>query len=157
LIDIMAKTIARDTPFSEITLRKYEKPSNLNDRELARKLCLSLGLLQPGDSRDIIVDIFCVILKEKKEMAAAEIEKKVIESRKSQNLPLVGVAGSNVRRQLKRLRNIFLIEKKGNNYRITENMALPEIFDEKIQKFYVDSITSRVKEYLNAIEQRRKA
>jgi len=152
----MAKTIARDTPFSEITLRRYEKPANLNDRELIRKLCLSLGLLQPGDSRDIIVDIFYIIFKEKKEMSAAEIEKKVVEIRKEQNLPMVGIAGSNVRRQLKRLRNMFLIEKKGKNYRITENMSLVEIYEDKIQKFYVDSITSRVKEYLNAIEQRKK-
>lgn len=151
----MAKTIARDTPFSEITLRKYEKPSNISGRELVRKICLSLGLLQPGDSRDIIVDILYLILKENKEMTASEIEKKVIELRKSQNLALVGVAGSNVRRQIKRLRNMFIIEKKGNAYRITENMNLVDIFEEKIQKFYVDGITSRVKDYLNAIETKR--
>ena len=48
------KTISKEIPLAEITLRRYEKPSNLSERELVRKLCLSVGLLQPGDSRDII-------------------------------------------------------------------------------------------------------
>ena len=36
----------KDIPLSEITLRKYEKPVGLEKRELVRKICLSLGLLQ---------------------------------------------------------------------------------------------------------------
>ena len=52
----MSKTISKDIPLAEITLRRYEKPYNLQKRELIRKLCLSIGLLQPGDSRDIIVE-----------------------------------------------------------------------------------------------------
>ena len=55
------KTISRDVPLSELTLRKYEKP-DFKGRNLIRKLCLSLGLLQPGDSRDVIVDILNVLL-----------------------------------------------------------------------------------------------
>ena len=51
----------KDIPLSEITLRKYEKPANLEKRELIRKICLSLGLLQLGDSRDVIVDILMVL------------------------------------------------------------------------------------------------
>ena len=62
----MAKTISKDTPLAEITLRRYEKPDNLSDRELVRKLCLSIGLLQPGDSRDVVVDVLYVMLKNKK-------------------------------------------------------------------------------------------
>ena len=54
-------------PLAEITLRKYEKPYNLEGRELIKKVCLSLGLLQPGDSRDVIVDVLQVILDAKKE------------------------------------------------------------------------------------------
>ena len=49
-------TISRDTPLAEITLRRYEKPTT-EGRDLVRKLCLSVGLLQPGDSRDVIVDV----------------------------------------------------------------------------------------------------
>jgi len=52
--------MVRDIPLAEITLRRYEKPYDSSKRELVRKICLSLGLLQPGDSRDIIVDILLV-------------------------------------------------------------------------------------------------
>lgn len=71
----MTKTISKDTPLAEITLRRYEKPSNLSGRELTRKLCLSIGLLQPGDSRDVMVDVLDVLINNKKEMTSKEIEK----------------------------------------------------------------------------------
>ncbi|MBW3020061.1 hypothetical protein KY334_02085, partial [Candidatus Woesearchaeota archaeon] len=60
-------------------------------------------------------------------------------------------ASSNVRRQLLRLRDLFIVEKVANNYRINENMNLSEIFAEKIEKYYLDSIKSRVKEYAKKI------
>ena len=34
----MAKTISKDAPLAEITLRKYEKPSNTDKRDLIKKL-----------------------------------------------------------------------------------------------------------------------
>jgi hypothetical protein len=144
--------VSKDTPLAEITLRRYEKPYQLKGRELVKKLCLSIGLLQPGDSRDVVVDLFYVILREKKELSSADIEKLVKESRKQHNLPMLGIAGSNIRRQLKRLRDLFLIEKVQNNYRITENAPLSEIFEERIEKFYLKSILSRVKEYFDAVK-----
>jgi DNA-binding transcriptional ArsR family regulator len=146
----MAK-IAKDNPLSEITLRRYEKP-NLNDRELVRKLCLSIGLLQPGDSRDVVVDVLHVLLKERKELNSEEIREKVIEFRKEKKLELLGIASSNIRRQLKRLREILLVEKKVNNYRITENLSLNEIMKEKIQRFMLPSIIERVSEYFDAVD-----
>ena len=149
----MPKTIAKDTALSEITLRRYEKPENFKGRDLIRKLCLSLGLLQPGDSRDVIVDILSVILKAKKELPSEEIEKLVIEQRKKHKLPLLGIAPSNIRRQLKRLRDLFIIEKVANNYRINENAKLEELFEEKIEKFLIPSITSRIKEYAKRIDE----
>ena len=51
------RTISKDAPLAEITLRRYEKPYEMSKRELLRKICLSIGLLQAGDSRDVIVDI----------------------------------------------------------------------------------------------------
>ena len=63
----------KDIPLSEITLRKYEKPYNIDKRQLVKKICLSLGLLQPGDGRDVIVDILLVLLEEK-EKKNAEID-----------------------------------------------------------------------------------
>ena len=153
----MAKshTISKESPLAEITLRRYEKPSKSSERELVRKLCLSIGLLQPGDSRDIIVDILNVLLqakKEKKELSSEEIEKLVIEERKKMNLLLHGVASSNIRRQIKRLRDIFLVEKAKNYYRITEFEDLSVIFEEKIRKFYLEPIVSRVKEYFESFK-----
>lgn len=148
----MVKTISKDTPLAEITLRKYEQPNNLTQRELVKKLCLSLGLLQPGDSRDVIVDVLLVLINSKGALSSEKINDLVIELRKKENLPLKGIAGSNIRRQLKRLKNLFLIENVKNEYRINENESLINIFEEKIEKFYIKSILDRIKEYLRAVK-----
>ena len=146
------QTVSKETPLAEITLRKYEKPCGLSERELIKKLCLSLGLLQPGDSRDIIVDLLLVLIKANKELDSKEIESLAIESRKSNNLELKGIASSNIRRQLKRLKDIFIIESINNKYRITEKEKLSNIFKEKIEKYYINSILERVKEYIDAVD-----
>lgn len=147
------KTVSKDTPLAEITLRKYEKPTpQMQKRDVVKKLCLSIGLLQPGDSRDIIVDIFNVLLESKSPMASDEIQKKVIEQRKKKKLALSGIAHSNIRRQLRRLRELFLVEKIQNTYRITENEKLHNIFEEKIKKFYIPTIVSRVEEYFKHLK-----
>ncbi|UZE93772.1 MAG: hypothetical protein IB618_03320 [Candidatus Pacearchaeota archaeon] len=145
----------KEESLGEITLRKYEKPYQLNSRELVKKICLSLGLLQPGDSRDVIVDILLALLnarKQKKEMDLEEIKSRVIKLRKNNNYELKGIANSNIRRQLKRLRDVFIVEKKANNYRISEFEGLKKIFEEKIEKFYIISIVKRIKEYLDELE-----
>ena len=145
-------TISKDTPLSEITLRKYEKPADFEKRNLIRKFCLSMGLLQPGDSRDVIVDVLQVLLESKKEMSSANVEKLVIENREKYKLALLGIAPSNIRRQLLRLRDLFFIEKVANDYRVREKMTFSDIFDEHIEKYYLDSIMKRVKEYLKEID-----
>lgn len=146
-------TIAKDTPLAEITLRKYERPSpEMTRREMIRKLCLSLGLLQPGDSRDIIVDVLQSVIDNKKEMTAEEIIEKAIELRKAANLAMTGIAPSNIRRQIKRLKDSYLLEKSNEGYRLTENESLITIFEHKIQKFVLPSIIERIKEYLNALK-----
>ena len=151
----MPKKIAKDIPLAEITLRRYEKPSNIKGRELVRKLCLSIGLLQPGDSRDVIVDIVSVLLnakKDKKGLTSEEIEKEVIAERKKHKLPMLGIAPSNVRRQLKRLKDMFLVESIANRYNISEFESLQTIFEEKIERFYLKNIVERVKGYFSALE-----
>jgi len=143
-----------EEPLSEITLRRYEKPYKLTKRELLKKICLSLGLIQPSDSRDVIIDILQVLLdssKDKKMLSSEKIKNQVIELRKNQNLSLNGIADSNIRRQLKRLRNIFLVEKIDNNYRINEFEKLEKIFEEKIERFLLLQITERIKEYLREL------
>ena len=145
----MAK-ISKDTPLAELTLRKYEVPSRgLEKRELVRKLCLGLGLLQPGDSRDVIVDVFQVLLESKQDLTSTEIEKLVIEKRTSEKKELLGIAPSNIRRQILRLRDLFFVEKVKNNYRIKEKSNLKVLFEENIERYYMNSIVKRVKEYLD--------
>ena len=111
----MKKTISIDTPLAEVTLRKYEKPKNLSKRDLVRKICLSLGLLQPGDSRDVIVDVLQVMLESDKELSSTEVERSTITNRKKNRLKMLGIAPSNIRRQLLRLRDLFIVEKVKNN------------------------------------------
>ena len=150
----MAK-ISRDTPLAEITLRRYEKPT-MNDRDLVRKFCLSVGLLQPGDSRDVIVDVLHVLMKSrqgKEELHSEEIKNKVMEFRKSMGLPMLGIASSNIRRQLKRLKDLHLIETNANLYRITEFSNLSEIFEEKVEGFILKSVMGRIKEYLKKMDE----
>lgn len=147
--------ISKDTPLAEITLRRYEKPYDMPRRELIKKLCLSVGLLQPGDSRDIIVDILYVLLEaksQKKGLDSDEINNLVIDTRKIHKLPLKGIAPSNIRRQVKRLRDLFLIEKVDNKYRISEFDDLEVIFNERIEKYLLDSILARVRDYFNAVK-----
>src|SRR3989344_3284576 len=124
--------ISRDTPLAEITLRRYEKPA-VSERELVRKFCLSVGLLQPGDSRDVMVDILHVLLKarlRREELHSEEVKNKVMTLRKSVNLPMLGIASSNIRRQLKRLKDLHLIETNATLYRITEWNSISEIFED---------------------------
>lgn len=149
------KTIAKDIPLAEITLRRYEKPANLSERELVRKLCLSIGLLQPGDSRDVIVDILNILIRSGKsqgQLTSEEICSLVIEERKRLRLPMLGIASSNIRRQIKRLKDLLLIEKRLNAYRIIEHGKFYDIFEEKIEKFLLPTINSRIKEYLKKID-----
>ena len=90
--------------------------------------------------------------RQKKLLSSEEIEKEVIESRKRQKLALHGIASSNIRRQIKRLRDLFLAEKVKSAYRIAEFEDLSIIFEEKIEKFYLQSIVDRVKEYFGSVK-----
>ncbi len=101
------------------------------------------------------MDILHVLVKakkQKKELSSDEIEKEVIEARKRQKLALHGIASSNIRRQIKRLRDLFIVEKVKNNYRINEFDELGTIFEEKINKFYISSIVDRVKDYFEVLK-----
>ncbi len=147
--------MVKDVPLGEITLRKYEKPYDSPKRELARKICLSLGLLQPGDSRDVIVDILLVLeeaRKQKQGLTSFEIKDKVELVRKNNSLEIKGLAESNIRRQLKRLRDIMLVDKSENLYRLSEFSPLSEIFSAKIEKFLIPQTIERIKEYLAKLD-----
>lgn len=144
--------ISKDTPLAEITLRRYERPYNLERRDLIRKLCLSVGLLQPGDSRDVIVDIFQTMLDNNTPQSPEKIIAATIKARENAKVPIIGITPSNVRRQLKRLKDMFLIEKVTDGYRITEQENVKKIFEERIENFYLKSILERVREYFEALK-----
>lgn len=151
------KTKTRDTPLMEVTLRRYEKPVGLEDRELVRKFCLGVGLLQPGDSRDVVVDVLLAMLLAKKErtmLSSEEINEKVIDIRKKYNLAQLGIAPSNVRRQIKRLRELLLVEKVKSSYRIIEFGTLSTHYDEKFSQFLLPTIVTRIKEYFGEMDTR---
>ena len=81
-----------------------------------------------------------------------DVEEKVIALRKNERLPLKGIASSNIRRQLRRLKDLFLIENIKNMYRISEFENLNVIFEKKIEKYYLATILERVKEYFDAVK-----
>ena len=150
------KKVSSETPLFELTLRKYEKPQTKKERVLVKRLCLSLGLLQPGDSRDVIVDVLHVLFRSRKKkqlLSVDDIEKKVVMNRKLHKLQLQGIAPSNIRRQVKRLRNLMLVEKVKSKYRISEFLGVGEIFAEKIERFLLAGVVQRVKEYLSAADE----
>ena len=150
------KKVSSETPLFELTLRKYEKPQTKKERELVKRLCLSLGVLQPGDSRDVVVDVLHVLLKGRKKrqlLSVEDVEKKIIINRKLHKLEMQGIAPSNIRRQIKRLRNLMLVEKIKSRYRISEFLGMSEIFADKIEKFLLLGVLQRVKEYLAAADE----
>ena len=143
--------MVKDVPLGEITLRRYEKPYDSSKRELVRNVCLSLGLLQPGDSRDIIVDILLVLEDARKKkiwMSSFDVRDEVEKVRKENSLDAAGLAESNIRRQLKRLRDAMLVDKRENRYRLSEFAPLSETFEIKIEKFLIPQTIDRIKEYL---------
>lgn len=147
--------MVKESHLGEIILRRYEKPYEMSSRELMKKVCLSLGLLQPGDSRDVMVDILLVLENSRKErqwLSSFEIRDKVTEVRKSNSLESKGLAESNIRRQLKRLQDSMIIDKKENKYRISEFESLSNLFESRIEKFLLPQIIERVKEYLDKLE-----
>ena len=152
---MVKKIVSKDIPLAELTLRKYEKPSeDLDKRDIVKKLCLSIGLLQPGDSRDVVVDIFHVLTEAQTPLDSNQLQESVIQYRKKKNLELYGIAQSNIRRQLRRMRELFLVEKIKNTYRISENESLHNLFEEKIKKYYLASILTRVEDYFKIISKK---
>ncbi|MCW1300180.1 MAG: hypothetical protein OH354_01260 [Candidatus Parvarchaeota archaeon] len=142
------KRVLKEIPLSEICLRKFEKPSQDID-DVLRKFCISIGLLQKGDSRDSIIDVLKILLiakRDKKLLSSEEIKSELDKIRNEK------IASSNVRRHLLRLRQIGIVEEIKNKYRIKEFLKLREIFENYIEKFIIEPTTQRIKEYCDEID-----
>ena len=132
----------KEVPLSEITLRKFEKPYG-DEKELLRKFCISLGLLQLGDSRDSIVGILSTLLK------AGRHKKYLTSEQLAEN---ISVSKPNLRRHLRRLGEIGIIEKRENRYRIREFLPLKEILISYTQPFLIKPTFDRIIEYADHID-----
>ena len=136
----------KDITLQEITLRKYEEPISTEPNELIRKFCLSVGLLQPGDSRDIVVDVFSELLKSRRSGQLLTIPHLL------NTLERPGSSASNIRRQLRRLRELKLVEKLPQGYRITEFGKLEPIISTYIEQFVVQPSLNRIKQYAQELD-----
>jgi len=138
----------KEIPLVEITLRKFEKPYEKELTVLLKKFCISLGLLQPGDSRDVIVYILEFLLKKRKERKLVTVDE-IRDYLKEKKLR--GLTPQNLRRHLKKLEDIYLVDRVGNGVRIKEWMELPELIKE-IEEYLVIPIFNRIEEYARRIE-----
>jgi len=128
----------KDIPLQEITLRKYEQPEGLERKELIRKFLLSIGLLQPGESRDVIVNIFELLLENKgKGYEPTEILRALGEKK--------GASPPNIRRQLRRMKDLKLVEKMQDGYQICE--SIPAVIENFIEPYVIKQTLERLKEY----------
>lgn len=141
------KKISKDIPLQEITLRKYEAPQGLAHEEIAKKFLLSVGLLQPGESRDILVYIFRILLSARRNKQLVPLEK-FLELLKDKP----GGSPPNIRRQLRRLKDMKLAERVGGAYRITEFGDISKIVDTFIEPFVINQSVERLKEYAKKLD-----
>jgi len=142
------KKVFKDKPLSEITLRRFEKPGNENLKELSRKFLISTGLLQTGDGRDIISEIFyeLVLASKNKEYMPIEL---IIEKFGVLN----GGTPNNIRRHIKRLKDCGLIERTEYGYKLIEFMPLTEIFKKELINNLIEPSINRILEYCEKIDQ----
>ncbi len=143
--------VSKDLPLAEITLRRYPKPYKLSKRELCKKLCLSIGLLQPGDSRDVVVDVLHSFLVNK-ELTPTTILEHVTKERKANDLTNAGSSLVNLRRQLRRLKKLNIVERKGKSYSLAESALWHDVFEQKLLQLHVNPILDRVRDYFKALD-----
>ncbi len=144
----MDKRALKDVPLQEITLRKYEEPAHMDEKELVKKFLLSVGLLQPGESRDVVVDIFHSLILARRERKYLNIGL-LLEMLKNKQ----GTSAPNIRRQLRRLRELKLVERTVEGYRIAEFGSLSPVVDDFIIQYFVNPSIERIKQYAKALDE----
>lgn len=141
------KRAFKDIPLDNITIRRFESSYNDNLKELCRKFLISIGLLQIGESRDIINELFYQFILAAKDKVYLPIDKIIIVFEKKE-----GGTGSNIRRHLRRLKDLNIIEKTPNGYRIVEFKPLNIIFKENIVEQLITPTIKRINEYAEKID-----
>ena len=134
----------RETPLQEITLRKYERPIAGERRALLTRFCMSLGLLQPGDSRRLVVDVLEALLTDRDGFQSLEeIYQKIGKI----------VEKSGIRRHLRRLVRLKLVETRNKKYRILEGERFEYIVSFIVKKYLIDDIFDRIGEYAKKLDE----
>jgi hypothetical protein len=104
-------------------------------------------MLNPGESRDIVVDITAALLLAKKEKKVMEIEDFLLQLKDKP-----GASAPNIRRQLRRLKDLKLVEKLPEGYRITEFGAIKPLIDSYVSEFMIKPTLDRVKQYAEKLD-----
>jgi DNA-binding transcriptional ArsR family regulator len=137
----------KEIPVAEITLRKFEKPYGSKE-DILRRFCISLGLLQPGDSRDVVIEILKLFLEAKKRRKFLSPERiyELIQERRER-----GATQANLRRHITRLKRIGLVEKTRQGYRLREWLSLEELVL-GVKKLLIEPTFERILEYAKEVE-----
>lgn len=131
-----------DLPLSEITLRKFERPENIDRKTIIRRFCISLGLVNPGETRAGLVEIFEILLASREPLRAEEIAEKL------QNK----LALSGIRRHLRRLEQIKLVEHRNQRYSLAEGQDLVYSLKFVVKEYVVEDIFNRIVEYAEKLK-----
>ena len=138
----------KDEPLSGISLNEFERPTNDYNTNI-RRLCISLGLIRPGESRIAIVHILDMLLKARKKNPDGFDSYDIIKGLYKKKIKIVY---ANVLRDLRKLISVGIVEKRNNMYRIRENMKLNEIITSFIKPYIIDRTLSKIEEYAKAVE-----
>lgn len=138
----------KDRPLSGISLNEFERPTNDYNVNI-RRLCISLGLVSPGESRIAIVHILDILLKTRKKnpdgLDSYELIKELYKKKTK-------IVYANILRDLRKLMAVGIVEKRNGHYRIKENMRLDEIISSFIKPYLIDRTLSKIEEYARSVE-----
>ncbi len=141
----------KDRPLAEISLKEFEKPTSDYITNL-RRLCISLGVVSPGESRIAIVYILDILIKAREKKQKSLDSYAVVKELYRRNVKIVY---ANVLRDIRKLISVGLVEKRDNGYRIKENLPINEILKTFIKPYIVDKIFNRIIEYADAIDRNK--
>lgn len=140
--------LLKDKPLAEIQLSEFEKPGQDYVTNL-RRLCISLGLISPGESRIAIVRILDILLKAKKTNPNGLDSYTIVKELYQHDVKIVY---ANILRDLRKLVRTGLVERIDGGYRIKENGTLEDILKNFVKPYIIDRITNRISEYAHAID-----
>jgi Fe2+ or Zn2+ uptake regulation protein len=144
----ITERLYKDRPLSGISLNEFERPTNDYNTNI-RRLCISLGLVRPGESRIAIVYILDILLKARKKrpngMDSYEIIKELYKKK-------VRIVYANILRDLRKLISVGIVERRNSFYRVRENMKLDEIMTSFVKPYIIDRTLSKIEEYAKAVE-----